>query len=119
MGRTMPTHRMAIEQLSETLRPYSKTLRSVDQVALDQLLDAARHRAAAASMLPDFTPLESALLSMLVAHQAALEQLRRALLSAEGNEGPRRWELDYKQRLAQYHAPTMPPWEDHRPPSPP
>ena len=108
MGRTMPTHRMALEQLVDQLRPYARTLRRTDQQALAQLLDSARHRAAAASMLPDLTPLETALLSMLVAHQVELEELQQVLRSMVAGEGPPdhdpQWVQRYKGQLALHHG---------------
>ena len=109
MGRTMPTHRMAIELLAEELRPYARTLRRVDQHALIALLDSARQRAAASSMLPDLTPLETALLSMLVEHQVALEQLQLGLRRMTKQETTSQgWEQGYKEQLAQHHGVEAP-----------
>lgn len=66
MGRTVATWRMRIEARIEEWSPFRRTLRPRERAAYDEMLKAARSRAAAGGMIPAVDPMEPVLLAMLV-----------------------------------------------------
>lgn len=87
MGRTAPTYRYLIEQVFAEWGPYRRALRSVDRATFDRMVNHAREHASAGSNLADLDPTVPILLSVLLAHEAELVRLRRALEAAGGGDG--------------------------------
>ena len=79
MGRTAPTYRMLLEQVLAEWGPYRRALRTVDRVAYDRMVNHAREHASAGSNLADLDPTTPILLSILLAQEAELVRLRRAV----------------------------------------
>jgi len=79
LGRTAPTYRTLLEQLLAEWGPYRRALRTVDRANFDRMVNHARERASAGSNLADLDPTTPILLSILLAHEAELVLLRRAL----------------------------------------
>ena len=103
MGRTAPTYRLLIEQLAaEEWAPYRRALRAADRATFDAMLNHAREFASAGSNLAALDPVVPVLLSVLLAHEAEIARLRRAMEvlapreaagppagGGEGDEAPR------------------------------
>ncbi len=90
MGRTAPTYRMLIEQVLAEWGPYRRALRAADRGTYDRMVNHARERGSAGSNLADLDPTTPILLSVLLAHEAELVRLRRAveaLGEGDGKEG--------------------------------
>ena len=90
LGRTAPTYRLLIEQLAaEEWAPYRRALRASDRATFDAMLNHAREFASAGSNLAALDPVVPVLLSALLAHEAEIARLRRALeaLTARGGAG--------------------------------
>ena len=91
LGRTAPTYRLLIEQLAaEEWAPYRRALRAADRATFDAMLNHAREFASAGSNLAALDPVVPVLLSVLLAHEAEIARLRRALeaLAPMGGAGP-------------------------------
>ena len=73
MGRTLPSITQVYLQEQEALNRFRRALRRSDQIALDDLLAAARQHLAAAAYAAHPLPFETFLLSML------LEEHKRVL----------------------------------------
>jgi len=103
LGRTAPTYRLLIEQLAaEEWAPYRRALRAADRATFDAMLNHAREFASAGSNLAALDPVVPVLLSVLLAHEAEIARLRRAMEvlapreaagppagGGEGDEAPR------------------------------
>ena len=87
MGRTAPTYRMLLERVLSEWGPYRRALRASDQATFDRMVNHAREYASAGSNLADLDPTTPILLSVLLAHEAELVRLRRALEEARSVEG--------------------------------
>ena len=84
MGRTAPTYRLLVEQLaSEEWGPFRRARRAADRATFDAMLNHAREYASAGSNLAALDPVVPVLLSVLLAHEAELARLRRALAVAQ------------------------------------
>ncbi len=79
MGRTAPTYRTLLEQVLAEWGPYRRALRTVDRANFDRMVNHAREHASAGSNLADLDPTTPIMLSVLLAHEAELVLLRRAL----------------------------------------
>jgi len=66
MGRTLPSITQAFLAEQESLGRFRRALRREDQLALDDLLAAARHHLAAAAYASHLLPFETLLLAMLL-----------------------------------------------------
>jgi hypothetical protein len=64
MGRTLPSITQAFLAEQESLGRFRRALRREDQLALDDLLAAARHHLAAAAYASHLLPFETLLLAM-------------------------------------------------------
>lgn len=62
--------------------PYRRALRAADRVTFDRMVNHGREFASAGSNLADLDPTTPILLSVLLAHEAELVRLRRALEEA-------------------------------------
>jgi hypothetical protein len=76
---------MLIEQVLAEWGPYRRALRTVDRGTYDQMVNHARERASAGSNLADLDPTTPILLSVLLAHEAELVRLRRAVEALKGS----------------------------------
>ena len=85
MGRTAPTYRYLIEQVLAEWGPYRRALRTVDRAVFDRMVNHAREYASAGSNLADLDPTTPILLSILLAQEAELVRLRRAVEDLQGN----------------------------------
>jgi len=91
LGRTAPTYRLLVEQLAaEEWAPFRRALRTADRATFDAVLNHAREFASAGSNLAALDPVVPVLLSVLLAHEAEIVRLRRALeaLAQGGAGGP-------------------------------
>ncbi|MCK5253489.1 MAG: hypothetical protein KAQ96_11080 [Thermoplasmata archaeon] len=85
MGRTAPTYRYLIEQVFAEWGPYRRALRTVDRAVFDRMVNHAREYGSAGSNLADLDPTTPILLSILLAQEAELARLRRAVEDLQGN----------------------------------
>jgi hypothetical protein len=79
MGRTLPSITNAFLAEQESLSRFRRALRREDQLALDDLLAAARHHLAAAAYASHLLPFETLLLAMLVEEHKQVLDLQRRL----------------------------------------
>ena len=79
MGRTLPSITQTFLQEQESLARFRRALRRSDQLALDDLLAAARQHLAAASYAANPLPFETFLLSMLLEEHKRLLYLEQQL----------------------------------------
>ncbi|WP_435364563.1 hypothetical protein [Haloarchaeobius sp. DYHT-AS-18] len=94
MGRTNPTYRDCLRSFEDRYSPFRRALRRRHQADFDRLFERADAHAHAAGYQNATDPEVAALLSMLVAHEAELRELRERLAVAEGegepDDGPER-----------------------------
>lgn len=83
MGRTNPTFRRYLRRFRERWQPFRRALRAPQQVRFDALLAGADRFAAAAGQQNAHDPDRAILLSMLLAHQVALEELETRVEGVE------------------------------------
>jgi len=76
MGRTNPTYRDAIRRLQQDCRPFRRALRQQYQADFDRLFDRARTHADAAGYYNGTDPQFAFVLSVLLAHEVELRELR-------------------------------------------
>ena len=76
MGRTNPTYRNAVRALEEEWAPMRRALRVEYQDDFDRLFDRARGFADAAGHANPPDPERALLMSLLLAHEVELRQLR-------------------------------------------
>ena len=79
MGRTLPSITQTFLTEQESLTRFRRALRREDQIALDDLLAAARRHLAAAAYASHLLPFEIMLLAMLVEEHKELMRLRTLL----------------------------------------
>lgn len=79
MGRTVPTFTMVIQQEMESWSKFRRGLRKEDQDALDELFRAARMQLAGSAYAARPIPFESIAMSMMVAQQREIQELRKKL----------------------------------------
>jgi len=79
MGRTLPSITQAFLAEQESLSRFRRALRREDQLALDDLLAAARHHLAAAAYASHLLPFETLLLAMLVEEHKRVLDLQQQL----------------------------------------
>ncbi len=83
MGRTVPTFTMVIQQEMESWTKFRRGLRKEDQDALDELFRAARMQLASSAYAARPIPFESIVLSMMVAQQREIQELREKMQRME------------------------------------
>lgn len=76
MGRTNPTYRDAVRSLEKEWAPMRRALRAEYQDDFDRLFDRARGFADAAGYANPPDPERALLMSLLLAHEVELRQLR-------------------------------------------
>ncbi len=79
MGRTLPSITQVFLQEEDGLRRFRRALRRIDQLALDELLDAAQQHLAAAAYAGSALPFEIFLLAMLLEEHKELRRLRELI----------------------------------------
>ena len=89
MGRTIPSYRMILEVEIKKWQPFRRALASKsEREAFDELMNSARLHADAAGMSVRLIPMEAVFMSMLLAHQKALNKIVRELGSLMHNLPP-------------------------------
>ena len=84
MGRTAPTYRYLVDKVIAEWGPYRRALRSADRAVFDRMVNHAREYASAGSNLADVDPISPILLSILLAQEAEIVRLRRAVEELQG-----------------------------------
>lgn len=79
MGRTNPTYRDFLQRYEEQWQPYRRALRRQYQADFDALFEGAHQFADAAGYVNAEDPQIAALVSMLLAQQVELRELREQL----------------------------------------
>jgi hypothetical protein len=97
MGRTVLPYRQVLEREYNEWKKFRRGLRKEDQKAFDRLFDLARLHVQAGVYASSPWPLEAILISILLEHHKALEELRATCkrLEETGREkGERRLRLE-------------------------
>lgn len=81
MGKTVPSYRMALESEIKKWAGFSKALRNDDREAFEQMMNACRNYASAASNATRPVLLEAMFMSILLAQQKALMEIKRDIAS--------------------------------------
>lgn len=81
MGKTVPSYRMALENEIKRWDGFSKALRNDDREAFEQMMNACRNYASAASNATRPVLLEAMVMSILLAQQKALMEIKREVES--------------------------------------
>ncbi len=79
MGRTVPTFTMVLQQEIASWSKFRRGLRKDDQDALDELFRAAHMQLAGSAYAARAIPFESVAMSMLLAQQRAIRELKEEL----------------------------------------
>jgi hypothetical protein len=79
MGRTLPSITQEFYEEEAALSRFRRALRRSDQLALDELLVAARQHLAAAAYASNLLPMETFLLAMLLEEHKEVQRLRTAM----------------------------------------
>jgi len=79
MGRTLPSITQVFIQEEDGLRRFRRALRRADQLALDELFDAAQQHLAAAAYAGSALPFEVFLLAMLLEEHKEVARLREMM----------------------------------------
>ena len=87
MGRTAPTYRYLVDMVVAEWGPYRRALRTADRETFDRMVNHAREYASAGSNLADVDPTTPILLSILLAQEAELVRLRRAVEGLQEEDG--------------------------------
>lgn len=88
MGRTNPTFRDFLDSYEDRWRPFRRALRRRHREDFDRLFDRARSHADAAGHANATDPGTAVLLSMLLAQERELRDLRERLEAVEGDSEP-------------------------------
>ncbi len=86
MGRTLPSVTQVFLQQEQSLARFRRALRRADQLAFDELFDAAHQHLAAAAYAGHALPMEIILLAMLLEEHKEVQRLR-VLLEADHSSG--------------------------------
>lgn len=76
MGRTLPSITQEFYEEEAALSRFRRALRRSDQLALDELLVAARQHLAAAAYASNLLPMETFLLAILLEEHKEVQRLR-------------------------------------------
>ena len=79
MGRTLPSTNQIFQQDEAALARFRRALRRSDQLALDDLFNAAQKHLSAAAYAANLLPFETFLLSMLLEEHKEVVRLRDAV----------------------------------------
>jgi hypothetical protein len=77
MGRTVPTFRNIIELFGWEWTDFKRALRNIDREAFEDLINHARKHAAAGGNISNPNPFEPVVMSILVEHEKALNELKK------------------------------------------
>jgi len=77
LGKTVPSYRMALENEIKKWDGFSKALRNDDREAFEQMMNACRNYASAGSNATRPVLLEAMFMSILLAQQKALTEIKR------------------------------------------
>lgn len=80
MGKTVPSYRMALENEIKRWDGFSKALRNDDREAFEQMMNACRIYASAASNATRPVLVEAMFMSILVAQQKALMEIKQDIV---------------------------------------
>lgn len=69
MGRTVPSFRMVIEQFGWEWNEFKRALRDVDKESFEALMNHARRHAEAGTNMPNPSPFEPIVMSILLEHE--------------------------------------------------
>ena len=81
MGKTVPSYRMALENEIKRWEGFSKALRNNDREAFEQMMNACQNYASAASNATRPVLLEAMFMSILLAQQKALMEIKKEVES--------------------------------------
>ena len=81
MGKTVPSYRMALENEIKRWDGFSRALRNDDREAFEQMMNACRNYASAASNATRPVLLEAMFMSILLSQQKALMEIKREVES--------------------------------------
>lgn len=76
MGRTVPSFRMLLEEITVELSVFRRALRGEDKVAFDSLMNKARNHASSCTVAPTLDPMDAVFLSILIEQQKEINSLR-------------------------------------------
>lgn len=76
MGRTNPTYRYWLEQFEQEWQPYRRALRHRYHADFDRLFEKANRHADAAGYTNRANPIEAAFMSILLAQETEIRDLR-------------------------------------------
>ena len=79
MGKTVPSYRIALDSEIQRWNGFARALRKEDRTAFDQIMDACRNYASAASNATRPTVFESMVMTVLLHHQRVLGKLEKTL----------------------------------------
>ncbi len=79
MGKTVPSYRIALDSEIQRWSGFARALRKEDRTAFDQIMDACRNYASAASNATRPTVFESMVMTVLLHHQKVLSKLEKTL----------------------------------------
>ena len=79
MGKTIPSYRMALESEIKKWEGFSKALRNDDREAFEEMMNACRNYASAASNATRPVLIEAMFMSILLVQQKALTEIKRDL----------------------------------------
>ena len=77
MGRTLPPFRFGLHSEIASWNPYRRALRKGDREIFDEMIDRSNQYWSAASNAPRPFLFESLVMSIIFAHQAKLERMRK------------------------------------------
>jgi len=81
VGKTVPSYRMALENEIKRWDGFSRALRNDDREAFEQMMNACRNYASAASNATRPVLLEAMFMSILLSQQKALMEIKREVES--------------------------------------
>jgi len=81
VGKTVPSYRMALESEIKRWDGFSKALRNDDREAFEQMMNACRNYASAASNATRPVLVEAMFMSILLAQQKVLMEIKREVES--------------------------------------
>ena len=75
MGRTIPTHRMAVDMTEKKFKDFRRALRPLDRIRLDKIFDFARKHGDAGTMVNIPNKVDVVLISALIEMIGRIEDL--------------------------------------------
>jgi hypothetical protein len=87
LGRTIPSYRIALENEIQKWEGFSKALRTGDREAFDQMMNACRNYASAASSATRPVLLEAMFMSILLAQQKSILEIKKDIAQLKNRIG--------------------------------